>query len=474
MKTSVDRRTFLKLAGSSALALPWLGCSGTSPRTFTSGSVIVGGSGLSGMAAALLLEERGIQVTVLEARDRVGGRIVTMDRVPGLPEGGGPTIASTYERLLKISEFVGAEMEPGKGFDPELMLHISGKSLRVQEWGGSDANRTEGAERNVPPPLLKNFYVSKENPLTGFSSWVDPRFASLDVAFDDFLRKRGASEEAIRLVNVAPNTNEISTTSVLWALRDHQRIRDSAGAKIIGAKGGNSRIVEGMGNAIKADLITGKEIQAVRSTDDRVVVTCKDGSTFEADYCILTLPFSVLRNIDVDPPFEGAQKEAVETLPYTAINKYFLVPKKPFWEEDGFAPTIWTDTIIERVFPMRDPQGQVQNFTVWVDGANAQKLDAMPVEEQNQLVLSELAKVRPSTKDNVELVDMISWGKDPFALGAYAHYAPGQISRLKPVMSQPWKRVHFAGEHTAVTSPGMESAIESAERAVDEIVLRYS
>jgi monoamine oxidase len=229
-----------------------------------------------------------------------------------------------------------------------------------------------------------------------------------------------------------------------------------------------------MGNAIKADLITGKEIQAVRSSEDRVEVTCTDGSTFQADYCLLTLPFSVLRHIAVDPPLEGAQKEAVETLPYTAISKYFLVPKKSFWEEDGFAPTIWTDTIIERVFPMRDAQGQVQNFTVWVDGANAKKLDAMPVDEQKELVVSELAKARPATKNNVELIDMYSWGKDPFALGAYAHYAPGQISRLKPVMGQPWKRIHFAGEHTAVTSPGMESAIESAERAVDEIVLRYS
>ena len=69
---------------------------------------------------------------------------------------------------------------------------------------------------------------------------------------------------------------------------------------------------------------------------------------------------------------------------------------------------------------------------------------------------------------------MVSWGRDPWARGAYAHYAPGQVTRLKPVMAQPWKRLHFAGEHTAVTSPGIESAVESAQRACGEIFERLA
>ncbi|NEP67997.1 MULTISPECIES: FAD-dependent oxidoreductase [Moorena] len=79
-------------------------------------------------------------------------------------------------------------------------------------------------------------------------------------------------------------------------------------------------------------------------------------------------------------------------------------------------------------------------------------------------VKAELKRIRPATESNVEIARVVSWGSDPYAQGAYAHFAPGQIRGFQDKMAKPWNRIHFAGEHTAIASPGMESALESGER----------
>lgn len=242
----------------------------------------------------------------------------------------------------------------------------------------------------------------------------------VDISLADYLRQQRATEETLRLINVAPNTNDIESTSALWALRNAQRRRDSKGGSIVTTAGGNSRLVEKMGAAIGGPVMLGEPVVSIRSLDNRVEVECEDGTRLDAEFCLITVPFSVLRDISVEPGFSGLQKEAVEALPYTAITKLYFRPRHAFWE-DG-----------------------------------------------------ELARIRPSTKDALDVAGRVSWGTDPWAKGAYAHYAPRQITRLKPGMAQPWHRLHFAGEHTAITSPGLESAVESAQRAANEVIGRVS
>ncbi len=471
-RTRLDRRTFLRSAVAASLVAQLPGCGRS--EFGRSGSVVIIGAGLSGLSVAMLLEERGIDVTVVEARNRPGGRIVTLDTVPGRPEGGGPVIADSYKRLLRIAAAVDAEMAPGPGFERETLLHVNGVSLTGDEWATAVANKLDPPLRQFPPSLLLGSLTTTNNPLDGWDDWINPAHAALDIPLVDYLREQGASDEALRLINIAPNTNDIATTSALWALRNAQRRRDSKVGRIVSTAGGNSRLVEKMLAAIRGDVLFGKPVQVIRSLQDGVEIDCADGSSLGADFCVVTVPFSVLREIEVQPAFEGAQREAVATLPYTAITKYYFEPLHPFWQDDALPVSMWTDTIIERIFPNRGPDNEVLSLTCWVDGTNALTLDAMSDAEQLDTVLGELARIRPATKNALKPIHAVSWGNDPWARGAYAHYAPGQATRLQPALSRPWQRLHFAGEHTSITAPGLESAVESAQRATREIVDRLA
>ncbi len=469
-RTAIGRRAFLKSAVAAALYSQLQGCSG--PGDSLEGKVVIIGAGISGLVAAMLLEERGIEVTIVEARDRAGGRIETLDDVPGRPEAGGPIIADSYKRLLRIANAVGADMGPGPPFERQTLLHVNGSNVTSDEWAASPANRLDPPLRQFPPSMLLGSLTTANNPLQGFEDWTNPANAALDISLADFLRERGATDEALRLINVAPNTNDIETTSALWALRNTQRRRDTNVTRIVTANGGNSRLIERLLPAVQGEVLFGKPARAVRSLPDSVDVECADGTTVSADFCLLTVPFPALREVDITPRLESLQREAVEELPYTAVTKYYLRPLHPFWEDDGLPPAMWTDTIIERVFPNRGPDNQVLSLTCWVDGANAMTLDAMDAEEQVTTVLDQIATIRPASRGALEHVKTVSWGNDPWARGAYAHYAPGQATRLQPALSAPWKRLHFAGEHTSVTEPGLESAVESAQRASKEIIAR--
>jgi monoamine oxidase len=467
----VDRRSFLKAVGGGALALPWLACSGSSAPA---GSVVVVGAGLAGLTTALLLEERGIEVTLVEARDRVGGRVWTMDDVPGKPDAGGPVLAASYERLLKIAKALGAPVQPMKNFETSELEYVNGQNVIAADWASSPANRLQGAERQILPGLLLGYYTGQNLTLEDGYAWTAPKHADLDIPLDQFLKRQGASPEALRLMDVASNNNGLSTTSALWGLREAQRRRDTKVRGMMESPGGNSRIPEKFAASIKGPIHKGSPVTAITSGPKSVEVTCANGAVYKGDYCVVAVPFSVLRGVTVNPPFEGPQKEAIDQIPYTAITQYFFVPKKAYWDDDRLPPLMWTDTPIERVFPQRDPDGRLMSLTCWIDGANAIALDARPEPEQVAFVLSELARIRPSTRDNLEVARIMSWAREPFSKGAYVNFHPGQVTRLKPVMGKPWHRLHFAGEHTAFTSPGMEGALESAERAADEIVARMS
>lgn len=464
------RREFLWGVSQSALTLAVLGR--TSQQVIASTkkptSVLVLGAGLSGLYTALLLEAKGISVTVLEARDRVGGRVHTLDDLPGKPEAGGMSFGKKYQRFLSLTKRLKLSLEEAQPFEKELLLNVRGEFLTAENWAQSTANNLAKNERNIIPPRLLRNYLQKNNPLENATDWTNPKHADLDISFEKYLRSKGASDEAIRLMGQTYITNGLDTTSALWSLGHVRKIQDYTG-KPMHITGGNSRLAEKMAAALKSPVKTNKVVASIKSSKTGVEVNCKDDSKFKADYVVATLPFSVLREVEIAPALQEKQAEAVQELSYTAVTKIYLKVRQPFWEKDGYPPMTWTDSPLERIIPIRDNAGKVTNLICWVNGKNAQMLDTMSTKELSQFFNFEIKKIRPAMVNNVDIVKLVSWGKDPYAKGAYSYFAPGQIRRFRDVMAQPWGRIHFAGEHTAIASPGMESALESGERVAKEI-----
>ena len=187
--------------------------------------VLVVGAGLAGLNAALELHEAGVDVLVLEASERVGGRILTMDFDEGPVEAGATTFGPTHKRGLALLDRFNIETNV---FDKEIEFaySVNGVLCGPDEWPESKGNRLVGDEREILPSRIDNYYMQCFLPFDGLDDWLDPQYAEYDIPFGDFLRSKGVSDEALRLVNMCVNTDDIQTVSALSLFRDALKWRE--------------------------------------------------------------------------------------------------------------------------------------------------------------------------------------------------------------------------------------------------------
>ena len=481
--TNVNRRRVLQGLGAGAVTALAPKTGRTAPAR-----VIVVGAGLSGLHAAMLLEEFGLDVQVLEGRERLGGRVYTLMKVPGSPEAGGELIGGNYARMIDSARRLGLKLIPPNALGPpgQWMYHINGENILPDQWVDHPMNPLEGDDRELLPNTLLATLSHRDNPLKGqpLDAWLTPEFSKYDIPHSDYLRSRGYNEETIRLMNVVVHTDHVDNTSALHELRRYHVgnfNRDMGGGGNFGREndpppalqieGGNSRLPEAMAGSLKNEVLLNKTVYGFVDDGAKVTVHCADGTRYEGDYVVCSMPIPLLRDVKFSPRLEGPMAEAVMEIDYGISIQVHYALKAPYWEKDGLPAGMWTDTPVERFTVLaRGEDGDASSVIAFINGNEAYKYNFMSDAEVFAYTTAQIEALRPAARGAIAPLTVQSCHREAHGAGDWVFWRPGQVTRLGNHLRDPHGRVFFCGEHTAIMERGMEGAFESGERAALDIL----
>jgi monoamine oxidase len=485
MKSLIDRRNFIKqsLLATAALSssrLKVLATPGRIRGTDSAKKVIILGAGLAGLSAAYELTQAGHDVTMVEARTRPGGRVYTL-REPfadGLYADAGATrFPDSHNFTLEYVRLFGLNVDPVL-YPAQPVNYIRGKRIVVEQGRSADwpFDLTQ-EEKSLGPDGLRHKYTDPimkgiGDPVS--RDWPPESLEKYDrLRPSEFLRSQGASEAAIDLMRFGLSSEDFDNLSLLYSASSE--VLDDGATNQYMIRGGSDLLPKAFAARLSDKIRYGSPVVRIEQSSEQARVVIQQAGAFQtltADRLICTVPFSVLRTIEVRPAFSPEKQRAIEELPYFPITRVYLQMRKRFWNEEGASGLVVgrTDLPIMAVWDntVNQPgtRGILQSYS-WLK--YGRELGAMPEGERIGLVLRHMDRVFPGSHENFEGATSYCWDQDPWARGAAAFYKPGQESSLHPHIARPEGRVHFAGEHTSTWPGWMQGALQSGHRVAREI-----
>jgi monoamine oxidase len=446
--------------------------------------VLVLGAGLAGLSAAYELFQKGHDVTILEARMRPGGRVCTLREAfsDGLyADCGASELPSDHDFSMHYVQLFGLQLDPW--YRPELnrlekVFHVQGSRV-VTGTGAKWPLELSAAEKALGNGgmVQKYFlYPLKELGDPKAPDWPPESLAPYDaMTVAGMMRSRGASPAAISMLGLQYYldlpADGMEKTSALWLLRD--ALLSPGGQHIQRIRGGMDLLPRAFAERLAGRILYGAAVMRIEQSPQMVEVVIRRAGVQErlsGDYAICTIPFPVLRNIEVSPAFSEPKRKAIQELPYAACTKVYLQTRRKFWMDQKLSGFACTDLPIRYVFDStpqsESPRGLLECY---ISGPRSEAVTDLSPEGRLELALDNLEKVFPGVRKEVEGGTSKSWKEDPWACGAYAYYQPGQMRTLLPHVSPAEGRIYFAGDHTSPWPHWMQGALYSGNLAAQRV-----
>ncbi|MFZ5904245.1 MAG: flavin monoamine oxidase family protein [Chloroflexota bacterium] len=440
--------------------------------------VVIVGAGVAGLVAGYELLQAGHDPLILEAQHRVGGRIYTL-REPfaqglygeagamRIPRAHTLTMAYVEKFNLPTSDFVMG--------NPQAYVYVGGVKRRMAEvqarpdlMGFETSAKEKGKisgtfwEETIRPLVEK---VERE----GQAGWDQINAEYDQYSVREFLELKGWSEGMIEMFGLLNNQEAMMNSSFLELFREDGGNYYTNMCQIVG---GSDNFPHAFLPALGPRIRYGAKMIALDQTPEEAVVhyqTAAGRFKASADYVIVTVPFPVLRHVEVLKPFSRAKQRAIRQLHYDASAKIFFQSRRRFWETDEgiYGGGTVTDLPIRNLYytdyGKETGRGILLASYTWSE--DAQRWGSLSPRDRIEQALENVALIHPQITEEFEAGASHMWHDDEFAGGAFALFDPGQQTLLHAEIVKPEGRIHFAGEHASLYHAWIQGAIESGLRA---------
>ncbi len=446
------------------------------------GNVIVAGAGLAGLAAARRLVARGHEVTIVEARDRVGGRTEGLLLDDGTPlELGGAWLGEGHSRMYELVAELGLATFRTWNDEGSLLLDLRGKRSLVKPHKGAAPHISPFALADLARGVARFARLAARTDLE--RPWLTPGAEVLDgQTWESWIRRNLRTKTGRAYFHIACEAvwaAEASDVSLLHALFYTHSNADldtllavDRGAQQDRVVGGSVLVAEAMAAALGERVVLGRPVRRIEHDSDGVRVIARDGSAYRGEAAVVTLPPTLAGRLEYDPPLPSWRDQLTQRMPAGSVIKAFAIYPEPFWRADGLNGQAASDTgPVKVTFDTSPPSGTPGVMMGFIEGKDARDWARRSAAERREAVIGCFVRYFGQAAARPERYVERDWMAEEFTRGCYgAHLPPGVWTSYGEAWRAPAGRLHWAGTECASRWNGyMEGAVRSGEATADAV-----